>query len=73
MSRFKMVVSVSSALAFTHRVILGITERHRGLLDLLLLHWHALLVFGWEFKYTTVSLNVQLQLELLVYVHSCSF
>lgn len=36
MSRFKMVVSVSLALAFTHRVILGITERHRGLLELLL-------------------------------------
>lgn len=35
-SHFKMVVSVSSVLAFTHRVILGISETHRSLLELLL-------------------------------------
>lgn len=33
---FKMVVSVSSALAFTHMVIVGISETHRSLLELLL-------------------------------------
>lgn len=35
-SHFKMVVSVSSALAFTHRMILRISETHRSLLQVLL-------------------------------------